>query len=320
MDGAELDLFERGLRHATATHTGAALDAALDDLGWHDALRADLRPAVSILFESQGAANATSSALDDILSCALQLEAAPGSAVVLPASDRWQPPGDLNGDLLSVRGLGTARLGDSDTVVVVAGAAGGVTVAEVKTADLVVRPVHGIDRWLGLVEVTGVARDVAPPRQLPPDAWPAAVGLAQLAIGHELVGAAGAMLDLARTHALERFQFGQPIGAFQAIRHRLADTLVAIEAARAVLAEAWEDGALQSNAMAKAMAGRGARTAARHCQQVLAGMGFTTEHPLHRYLRRVLVLDELFGSARSLTRMLGRDLIASRQLPTPLAL
>ena len=51
-------------------------------------------------------------------------------------------------------------------------------------------------------------------------------------------------------------------------------------------------------AMAKAIAGRSARTAARHCQQVLAGIGFTTEHALHRYVRRVLVLDELFGSAR----------------------
>ena len=44
-------------------------------------------------------------------------------------------------------------------------------------------------------------------------------------------------------------------------------------------------------------------------------MGFTTEHPLHRYLRRVLVLDELFGSARSLTAALGRQVLARRELP-----
>ena len=54
--------------------------------------------------------------------------------------------------------------------------------------------------------------------------------------------------------------------------------------------------------MAKALAGRGARTAARHCQQVLAGIGFTTEHEFHRYVRRVIVLDQLFGTSRSLTR------------------
>ena len=72
--------------------------------------------------------------------------------------------------------------------------------------------------------------------------------------------------------------------------------------------------------MAKALAGRGARTAARHCQQVLAGIGFTTEHPLHRYVRRVLVLDELFGSARALTRQLGDELLDDRQLPPLLPL
>ena len=48
--------------------------------------------------------------------------------------------------------------------------------------------------------------------------------------------------------------------------------------------------------MAKAVAGRSARTVAKNCQQVLAGIGFTTEHHFHRYLRRILVLDELFGS------------------------
>ncbi|MGA2932392.1 MAG: acyl-CoA dehydrogenase family protein, partial [Acidimicrobiales bacterium] len=67
--------------------------------------------------------------------------------------------------------------------------------------------------------------------------------------------------------------------------------------------------------VAKALAGRGARTAARHCQQVLAGIGFTTEHEFHLYARRVLVLDELFGSSRSLTRELGAELLAARRLP-----
>jgi alkylation response protein AidB-like acyl-CoA dehydrogenase len=123
------------------------------------------------------------------------------------------------------------------------------------------------------------------------------------------------MLALARLHALEREQFGQPIAAFQAIRHRLAETLVAIETADAVLDAAWLDRSPQTAAMAKALAGRGARTAARHCQQVLAGIGFTTEHDLHRYVRRTLVLDQLLGSARTLTRGLGEELLATRTLP-----
>ena len=72
--------------------------------------------------------------------------------------------------------------------------------------------------------------------------------------------------------------------------------------------------------MAKAVAGRGARLVARHGQQVLAGIGFTTDHPFHRHLRRVLVLDQLLGSTRHLTRQLGADLIRERRLPEPLPL
>ena len=151
-------------------------------------------------------------------------------------------------------------------------------------------------------------------------AWEPAVAIAQIAIGHELVGASRTMLELARTHALERIQFGQPIAAFQAVRHRLADTFVAIESADALLGGAWEDRSPATAAMAKATAGRAARTTARHCQQVLAGIGFTTEHDLHLHVRRVLALDELLGSSRSLTAALGRELLDTRRLPPLLPL
>ena len=119
----------------------------------------------------------------------------------------------------------------------------------------------------------------------------------RLALAHELVGAS--RTD-ARPGPGARPRAGAvrpPISSFQAIRHRLAETLVAIETADAVLDAAWLDGTADSAAMAKAMAGRGARTAARHCQQVLAGIGFTTEHDLHRFIRRTLVLDALLGTS-----------------------
>ncbi len=67
--------------------------------------------------------------------------------------------------------------------------------------------------------------------------------------------------------------------------------------------------------MAKAFAGRSARTAARHCQQVLAGIGFTTEHPLHRSIRRTMVLDQLLGAGSVLTRQLGADILRTAALP-----
>ncbi|HWC38044.1 MAG TPA: acyl-CoA dehydrogenase family protein, partial [Acidimicrobiales bacterium] len=183
---------------------------------------------------------------------------------------------------------------------------------EIAAASLPCRRIGGIDPSLGLVEVTGEAVGA---REIGPVDWQAAVTIGQLALGHELVGASRRMLELARQHALDRIQFGRPIARFQAVRHRLAETLVAIEAAEAMLDAAWLDRTSQSAAMAKACAGRGARASARHCQQVLAGIGFTTEHTFHRYLRRVLVLEQLLGATGALTRELGRDVLDRRQLP-----
>jgi alkylation response protein AidB-like acyl-CoA dehydrogenase len=67
--------------------------------------------------------------------------------------------------------------------------------------------------------------------------------------------------------------------------------------------------------MAKAFAGRSGRTVAGHCQQVLAGIGFTTEHPLHHFVRRTLVLDQLLGAGTDLTRHLGGRVLGSGRLP-----
>jgi alkylation response protein AidB-like acyl-CoA dehydrogenase len=145
------------------------------------------------------------------------------------------------------------------------------------------------------------------------------------------------MLALARSHALDRVQFGRPLASFQAVRHRLAETLVALEGAEAALAAADDlaggsaagglaggsaGGSAGASAgvgdeelaalLAKAAAGQAALTAARHCQQVLGGIGFTAEHGLNRHVRRALVLDGLLGSARELTREAGARLVAER--------
>jgi hypothetical protein len=313
MDRADRDLFAQSIRHAAEVHA-AALDPALHELGWHEALSVDPRTAVSVLFEIQGSLNTAGAALSAVLGSALGV-AAPATGLVLPAAGRWQPPGKAGPRGLSVRGLGPASLVGRPTAVVVAMSRDDLVVLEVSTVDLTVRPVEGFDPSLGLVEVTGNGVAFSGGRPLAAEEWSEATALGRLALGHQLVGAARAMLELARAHALERVQFGQPIGKFQAVRHRLADTLVAIEAADACLEAAWEERSAQSAAMAKSVAGRGARIAAGHCQQVLAGMGFTTEHGLHRYVRRVPVLDQLLGAGRSLTRDLGAELLATRQLP-----
>lgn len=138
---------------------------------------------------------------------------------------------------------------------------------------------------------------------------------ARRAVGWWLVGSARAMLTLAQRHALDRVQFGRPIASFQAVRHRLAETLVAIEGAEATLELPGDDNPDLTSLLAKAAAGKAALTAAKHCQQVLGGIGFTEEHGLHHHVKRVLVLDGLLGSSKELTRRAGAGLRARGSAP-----
>jgi alkylation response protein AidB-like acyl-CoA dehydrogenase len=192
--------------------------------------------------------------------------------------------------------------------------------AVVETAALELRPIRGLDPALGLVEV-GIDLDSLDADARSVDgSWTDAVAAAQRAVTHEMIGAMRTMLRLAREHALERIQFDRPISSFQAVRHRLAESHVAIEGAAAAVDAAWDDGTPVGAALAKAIAGHSARTVRRHCQQVLAGIGFTTEHDLHRFVRRTLVLDALFGDSRALTRQIGAELLEARGLPALLPL
>ena len=316
MDAAERELFESGIRRATESCSGDALDAALDDLGWSDALADDRRTAVSVLFEAQGRAGVTSSALDQLLAAALGSPGLGPVAVLLPPLRRYDPPARREGDRCAVQGLGTAALGPAEVVIAVAPAGESAVAYALAPDGLKRRPVRGLDPLLGLFEVSGTV-DVADSSSAD---WSEAVILGQLALSHELVGVSRAMLELARLHTLERIQFGRPISTFQAVRHRLAESLVAIEAAAALVAAAWDEPGPATAAMAKGLAGRSARTVARHAQQMLAGIGFTTEHPLHLFVRRTFVLDQLLGAGSTLTRDVGAGVLESGSLPATLPL
>jgi hypothetical protein len=320
MDASDLELFERSVRQATDRASGDALDEALRELGWADALADDARVSISILFRLQGRSLVTSSALDQVLATGLGVPVTQPVAVVLPPLGSTAAPGARRDGRLSIDGVGTPALHRAERAVVAVAPVGrkemGITT--VPTSELDLRVLAGIDPDAGLVHVR--AEDVEDQVPGACDTWAAAVSLGQLALSHEILGAAQTMLDLAREHAVTRVQFGQSISRFQSVRHRLADTLVAIEAAEAALTAAQDAPSPALAAAAKSLAGRGARTAARHCQQVLAGIGFTAEHPFHRSYRRTLLLDQLFGSAQTLTLALGVDLLRSRSLPAFLPL
>ncbi len=316
IDAADRAVMEESVRAAIAGADGnAAVDEVLGKLGWLEMLAAEPADAIDIVFGALGATNGAATALDDVIVSALGTEPRSDLAVLLPHFAAWDPPGRIASDELHARGLATARAATAGELLVVCGTASepwGVTIP-MSVAE--VRAVHGIDPAGGLHAVHVQGRATVATR-LDPAAWQAAVAFGRRAVAHQIAGASRAMLALARTHALERVQFGRAIAGFQAVRHRLADALVAVEALEATLSAARDEATPDTAALAKAVAGRTARTVAMHCQQVLAGIGFTTGHSFHRFLKRTLALEGLFGSADEIVLDVGRRLLAARRVPT----
>lgn len=118
-----------------------------------------------------------------------------------------------------------------------------------------------------------------------------------------LTGIAGRMLEISVDYARQRAQFGQAIGAFQAIKHKCADLATTMEGARSAayfaLWAAAEDAPERARAvsMAKAFCGDAARQSCQDGIQIHGGMGFTWELGLHHYLRRAKVMEYAYGDA-----------------------
>jgi len=137
------------------------------------------------------------------------------------------------------------------------------------------------------------------------EGWPAvqrALQQAATLLACEQVGGAQRVLDMSVEYATLRLQFGRPIGSFQAIKHRCADMLVAVESARSVAyhgvwtADADPDELPVAASMAKVYASEAFVRCARDNIQIHGGVGFTWEHPAHLYLKRAVSSELLLGS------------------------
>ncbi|WP_030317751.1 acyl-CoA dehydrogenase family protein [Streptomyces sp. NRRL B-3229] len=119
----------------------------------------------------------------------------------------------------------------------------------------------------------------------------------------EAVGAADRALERTVEYVGQREQFGRAIGSFQAVKHRLADVYVQLQAARsAAYYAAWAvgQGEQRVGALALAQALEALRTAAAEGIQLHGGIGFTWEHEAHLYFKRATGDDLLFGPAHRL--------------------
>lgn len=176
-------------------------------------------------------------------------------------------------------------------------------------ATVVTAPSGGLVPWLEAADVVrGEAGGAVPLRSVDPltplhrvpggaDEGGVTAPEADLLIAAEQLGSAGKTCEAAVRYARERTQFGQAIGAFQAVKHLCAQMLVRAEVARAAVYAASVTGDVTEFAGAKLLADEAAVRNARDCLQVHGGMGFTWEADVHLHLKRAWVRAGLGRSA-----------------------
>ena len=131
-----------------------------------------------------------------------------------------------------------------------------------------------------------------------------AVDRGALGAAAELVGLADRMLTMTTEYVQQREQFGVPIGSFQAIKHHLADALLAVEFAKPVVYNAAYsmthdlDTASRDVSMAKAAASDAAALVVRHALQCHGAIAYTVEYDLHMWMKRAWALASAWGDAR----------------------
>jgi alkylation response protein AidB-like acyl-CoA dehydrogenase len=212
-----------------------------------------------------------------------------------------------------------------DLLLVLDQAAGELRAVDPAELSGVVRAVRGVDPLTPLWEVTGPLPHGTPVPGVDVDRLWTEGTLLTAALQ---VGLAGRAVDSAVAHAGQREQFGQPIGAFQAVQHLCADMLARLEPARVAVraaavaldaadaaasaadrAEATAEAAAEA-AGAKLSADEAAVRGARDCLQVHGGMGFTWEADVHLLVKRAWVWQRSFAGLEECAEALSRRLLA----------
>jgi hypothetical protein len=322
MNDDEVELLRKTVTGLAETGDGAPLTAALDEFGWLDVLADHPAIAIPAVFGAQGRNATWSAAVHDVLALGLGdiSDLAPADVCVVLPRPRKPVPGDRRGDTLRVEGilLGPRRI-PSTLIVPAVDDRGATSIVAVAAGGLRCDRRAGLDPRLDVFEVSGVTTgsDRLAGGADAAGWWARAEAHGRLALSHYLAGSLRTMLDLGRAHAGERSQFGQLIGTFQAVRQKLAESHVAVVALESAAAAAWDAGADRPLAAAttKLVASRSTATVTTHIQQVLAGIGFTTEHRFHQFMKRAIVLDRILGSADELAPIVGAQLVGRADAP-----
>ncbi len=274
--GQMLSRFHDASVHTESYLAGAELDAELEGSGFHDmATDADL---------------GTVSAVDLVIQVARQRPAVEiaASALIRP---RLCP--ELPRPLVVVRGTNPVRFG--------VGARTALIATEDQVLSLNVEP----GDFTPLTTLFAYPLAKLAPQALERAAPITIAGAAELlqqyseiGLAAEIVGAMQSALHSTVDYVTQRKQFGQPIGAFQAVQHRLAESAVLLESSRWLTFKAADSGAAADAALAAGHALTTARRVVYDFHQFHGAMGLTLEHPLHLWTYRLrALLGELGGAA-----------------------
>jgi alkylation response protein AidB-like acyl-CoA dehydrogenase len=266
--------FDRQLWKAMLAQGWTDLDGA--ELGWVEA---------AVLIEEVGAHVAPA----PILSQLVAAEALRGTS--------WSDPVRAGETVACVAASGSREVVPYAPVAgVVVCAAGSAVVAMDVGGAIAAEPAMDVTREVGWVDPAAGGEPLA----IDVDRF---VDLGSALYAAELLGASQRMLDVTVQYAKDRVQFGQPIGSFQAVKHRCADMLVDVEGMRsAVYYAAWclaagDRDASVAASTAKTWCSDAAMRVMGSALQVHGGIGFTWEHDVHLYLKRAQLDALCFGDA-----------------------
>lgn len=183
----------------------------------------------------------------------------------------------------------------------------GISLFIIDPAAVTVTPLDSLDKTRPVAEVTFDNHHVAESAMLGPpnaagEALEHAIDRYNLAIAAMLTGAADRAVELSTTYGKERYQYGQPIGRFQAVKHRIADMWTTTEQARSLTYyAAWAidtdaPDAPQAITMVKTYAGTRLHDVFAADVKNHGGMGFTWDHDAHIYLKQAKAWENYLGA------------------------
>jgi alkylation response protein AidB-like acyl-CoA dehydrogenase len=245
------------------------------------------------------------------------------AAVVLEELGKGLVPSPLLGTTLAELALLAADQPDTEVLGSLAeGAAIGAVVFDRDyvingdIADVVIAVDDGkLDRWLEFnaepitpMDPTRRLARLTPRNTASLGADPGLADAAAILLAAEQVGAAARCLELTVDYTKERRQFGRAIGSFQALKHRMADLYVAVQAARAVVNDAADAPSAISAALARVAASEAFSTVAAEGIQLHGGIAITWEHDMQLYFKRAHGSSQLLGPPRDHLRRLESGL------------